>query len=400
MKKGLLLLPLILLYSILFAQDQLKAIDALMKKKYEADQPGCAIAIIQKNKLIFSKGYGVTDITSKTPISSKTIFNVGSITKQFTSMAVLQLEAAGKLSLDDKLGKYFPQFPAREANNITIRNLMTHSSGMVDHYAFVDTKSIRHGIDSDVLRAVENLDSLYFKPGESYRYSNTAYCLLSLIIAQTGGWSYVDFMRTNIFQPLGMNQSFIIDMNRGMPEVATGYEKTDKGFERLGPNESVFFTTQGDGGLYTSIDDYLKWLTALQNPGILKADWVGKARSPQHPIDLGRRLSYGFGWFVGDADAHRAVYHTGSNGGFRAIVFTIPEEQYAVIIFSNRTGIDLEDLVKEINKILSINNKSFTKLDSLISFSLPGPNFAPCKKTPLFLTSSERSWNASAMELN
>jgi CubicO group peptidase (beta-lactamase class C family) len=118
----------------------------------------------------------------------------------------------------------------------------------------------------------------------------------------------------------------------------------------------------------TSIEDYLKWWMVLQNPGFIKKDWSDRARSPQHPIDLGRKLSYGFGWFVGASDANPAVYHSGSNGGFRAMVFSIPQEQYAVIIFSNRSGTDLEDLVKEINKILSINNKSFIKLDSLISF--------------------------------
>jgi len=400
MNKGLLILPFIFMYTIAFSQDQIKAVDALMRKLYTPDQPGCAIAIVQKNKVVFSKGYGVADLESKAPIDTKTIFNVGSITKQFTSMALLELEAAGKLSLDDKLTKYFPEFSAKQANSITIRNLMTHSSGMIDHYAFVDTRSIRHGVDSNVLQAVEKLDTSYFKPGESYRYSNTAYCLLSLIVAKAGGWPYVDFMQKNIFQPLGMSSSFIIDLNRPMPSVATGYEKTTTGFERSGPDESVFFTTQGDGGLYTSVNDYLKWWMALQNPGFIKNDWSNRARSPQHPIDLGRKLSYGFGWFVSTSGTNPAVYHSGSNGGFRAIVFSIPQEQYAVIIFSNRTGTDLENLVKEINKILSINNKSFIKLDSLISFRPAWPIFAPCKKTPLYLTSSGRSWNASVTELN
>ena len=382
------------------AQNNFNSIDSLMRSVYRADDPGCAITILENNKPVFSKGYGIASRPSKAAITPQTVFNVGSITKQFTAMAILRLEEAGKLSLDDKLRKYFPQFSTNQGNAVTIRNLLTHSSGLIDHYDYVDTKSIKHGTDVDVLHAVEKIDSFYFTPGTGYRYSNTAYCLLSLIIAKQSGMSYPDYMRQHIFIPLGMRQTFIIDMNKPLGEVATGYEKTDSGYRQSGPDESVFFTTQGDGGLYTSIEDYKKWWLGLQKGRPLSADWIRRARSPQHPIDEKIHLSYGFGWFINDIDTTRAVYHTGSNGGFRAIVYSLPATGYAVIIFSNRTGTDLEDLVKEINKILRINNKSFPKLDKLISIRRSTPIFAPCKETPLYLTSLNRNLNASAMALN
>ena len=382
------------------AQHPFDSIDSLMRSLYSAGDPGCAITILRNNKPVFSKGYGVANRESNIPINTRTVFNVGSVTKQFTAMAILQLEAAGKLSLDDKLGKYFPQFPKNQANGVTIRHLLTHSSGIIDHYDYVDTKNIKHGTDADVLHAVEKIDSFYFPPGTGYRYSNTAYCLLALIIAKQSGMSYPDYLREHIFRPLGMQQTFIIDMKKPLDQVATGYEKTDTGFKQLGPDESIFFTTQGDGGLYTSIEDYKKWWLALQKPNTLSTNWIKRARSAEHPIDEKMHLSYGFGWFVNDSDSIPAVYHSGSNGGFRAIIFTLPKTGYALIIFSNRTGTDLEDLAKEINKILRINNKSFSKLDKLISIRRSTPIFAPCKETPLYLTSLSRNLNASDTALN
>lgn len=397
---GLLFVFLFLVSIPANTQTQLIRIDSLMKSVYHTGEPGSAIAILQNNQLLFSNAYGVTDLEQKKLNSPTTIFNVGSITKQFTAMAILQLEATRKISLEDKLGKFFPKFSSKPAHTITIRNLLTHSSGLVDHYSFVDTTRIQHGLDNDVLHAVENLDSSYFDPGKGYRYSNTAFCLLALIIQKVSGLPYAEYIQKNIFRPLGMKQSFVIDMKKPLGAVATGYEKTDSGFKRSGPAENLFFTTQGDGGVYTSVQDYIKWWNALQDTKWLKKDWVDRARAPQHAIDTSRKLSYGFGWFVSDTDPVRVVYHTGSNGGFRAIVFTIPSTGYAVVIFSNRTGVDLEELVKEINKILRVNNKSFFKLDKLISFQRAWPIFAPCKETILYSTSLKRNWNARGMALN
>jgi CubicO group peptidase (beta-lactamase class C family) len=123
----------------------------------------------------------------------------------------------------------------------------------------------------------------------------------------------------------------------------------------------------GDGGAYTSIDEYLRWITAIQQMRVLDPGLVKAAQSPQFPIDTLRNLSYGFGWFVAGKGDVRLVYHTGSNGGFRTVVLMKPSAKYAVVIFSNRTGVDLEDLVRVINRIYGIDDGAFVKLDSLIS---------------------------------
>lgn len=131
--------------------------------------------------------------------------------------------------------------------------------------------------------------------------------------------------------------------------------------------ESLFFSTMGDGGVYTSMDDYLRWIAAIQRMSPLDPDLVEEACSPQVQIDSSKHLSYGFGWFVAGTGGSRLVYHTGSNGGFRTIIVMKPSEQYAVVIFSNRSGVDLEDLVRVINNIYGIDDGAFVKLESLIS---------------------------------
>ena len=148
------------------------------------------------------------------------------------------------------------------------------------------------------------------------------------------------------------------------------------------------------------MDDYLKWIHALQSGKILDPALVQKARDAQFPVDPLSKLSYGFGWFISTLDSTKSVYHTGSNGGFRAIVFTLPMKNDAIIIFSNRDDIDLEAMLEKINQILHIGNKSFTKIESLVSFIDSWPNFAPCKKTPLYSISSKKNLNVSAMALN
>jgi D-alanyl-D-alanine carboxypeptidase len=164
-----------------------------------------------------------------------------------------------------------------------------------------------------------------------------------------------------------MNNSDVIKPDFKISERALGYEYENGSFKISDARESLFFSTNGDGGIYTSIDDYLKWIMAILNGNVLNSSIIKEAQSPQIKIDTTRNISYGYGWFVAGSDDNKIAYHTGSNGGFRTIIFMIPSKKYSVVIFSNRTGIDLEDLVREINKIFKIADNSFIKLESLIS---------------------------------
>jgi len=374
MKTKILFIILIFLSGKLFCQDITRRLDSLLNVYYQNEDPGIAITIKANDRIIFKKTYGLANLETKDKISLSTNFNIGSITKQFTAFCILQLEQQGRLSLTDKLIKFFPAFNPKVGNAITLRQMLTHSSGIIDHYSYTDTSLVRHATDKDVLAAVKNIDSTYFVPGTHYRYSNTAYCLLALIIEKLSGTSYADYVRKNIFLPLSMNHSKVLKIGDPIDRQAIGYDlaennnSTKKIFNRLDASESIFFSTEGDGGIYTSMDDYLKWFHALESGTILNKSLVQKARSSEFLIDTLNRLSYGYGWFIKENKTSKSVYHTGSNGGFRAIVFSIPSEKYAVIIFSNRTGVDLENLVQEINNLLHIDHKSFIKIESLVAF--------------------------------
>ena len=336
-------------------QTALQQVDELLQKNYPPNQPGAAVMIIQNHKTVFKKGYGITNLQQPVSITPNTNFNIASLTKQFTAAAVLQLAQANRLSLSDPVSKYLPGINHVVTNRVTIRHLLTHTSGIMDHYAFTDTANRQHASDADVLKAIEKTDSLYFPPGNDYRYSNSAYCLLALIIEKSSGLSYADYLKKNIFTPLGMNRSVVLVPGKTITAQATGYrlDAANQTFMQSDINENFFFSTQGDGGIYTSINDYEKWLTALQDGKIISPELLDEAREIQFMIDPENQLGYGYGWFIRHKDEPSTVYHTGSNGGFRSVIVTIPATGYALAIFSNRTGIDLEHLAAEINKILT-----------------------------------------------
>ena len=349
------------------AQNDNARTDSLMSSTYHSGIPGAAIAVIKDGNVVFKKGYGVADVNSKAPITPSTNFNICSMTKQFTAYAILQLHREGKLSLDDKLSRFFPDFTSKVASVVSVRQLLSHNSGIMEHYDYVDKAKYKEFWDKDVLTALRGVDSVYFPAGTRYRYSNAAFCLLSLIIEKVSGETYPAYICNHVFAPLHMVRSNVIQPNFTIADRSFGYESEKDTFRISDAKESLFFSTMGDGGVYTSIDDYVRWLTAIQEKRVLDPALLKEAQSAQFPIDTARSLSYGFGWFVAGSGDSKLVYHTGSNGGFRTIVLMKPSAKYAVVIFSNRTGVDLEDLIRVINRIYGIDDKAFVKLETLIS---------------------------------
>jgi D-alanyl-D-alanine carboxypeptidase len=349
------------------AQNEHSRTDSLMSSLYASGYPGAAIAVIKDGSVVFKKGYGVADLDSKALITSSTNFNICSMTKQFTAYAILRLCREIKLSLDDKLNRFFPDFPSKVASTVSVRQLLTHSSGIMEHYSYVNKTLYKEFWDRDVYTALRSVDSVNFPAGSRYRYSNAAFCLLSLIIEKLSGETYPAYICSHLFTPLHMLRSNVIQPDFKISDRSFGYECEKDTFRISDAQESLFFSTMGDGGVYTSIDDYLRWITAIQQGRVLDPALVKEAQSAQFPIDSARSLSYGFGWFVAGSGDSRLVYHTGSNGGFRTIVLMKPSAQYAVVIFSNRTGVDLEDLVRVINGLYGIDDNAFVKLESLIS---------------------------------
>lgn len=333
---------------------QVKRVDSLLSSIYSATSPGISIGIVAGGKTLFTKGYGIKDIVTKEHNSSSTNFNIASLTKQFTAMAVLQLAEQHKLSLTDNLTAYLPTLNKNVAGKITIQQLLTHSSGLIDHYDYADSKNLKHAHNIDVFNAIKNIDSTYFEPGSHFRYSNTAFCLLALIIEKASGMRYNDYMKEHVFKPAGMTHTAVWNEHETVYSPTTGYtlDSATNSFRKSQAEEHIFFSTEGDGGIYTSVEDYIKWFKALQGGKVFSNAIVSQARKMEFEIDKTKRLGYGFGWFVDAGTQPVKVYHSGDNSGFRTFSFTIPGESFLIVIFANRDDINIEELAQKIYSIL------------------------------------------------
>ena len=344
-------------------------VNHLLDSIFHQNQPGIAVAIVQDGKTIFSDGYGLANTITKNKITSATNFNIASLTKQFTAAGILYLQEKKLLNVDQTIDYYFPDMNKKVSEKITIRQLLTHSSGIIDHYNFVKLEKGNHGYARQVYYAIRNIDSIYFPPGSSFRYSNTGYCLLGLILEKISGKTYKDFISHAFFSPLSMNHSTVWNRQEKIYCSATGYDRdilTGK-FLKSQAEEHVFFSTEGDGAIYTSVQDYVKWFQSLQNAAILNKTDIVQARSIQSSITGLHGLGYGYGWFVNARQQPAYIYHSGSNGGFRTYSFSIPELNYLVVIFANRNDINIEQVVIQLNQILIPGHPSLIPVEVLTS---------------------------------
>ncbi|MFT4203354.1 MAG: serine hydrolase domain-containing protein [Chitinophagaceae bacterium] len=342
-------------------------IDRLLDSIFPKNEPGIAIEIKEKGTVIFAKGYGLADIPSGKNNQVASNFNIASLTKQFTAAGILYLKEKGKLALSDTIAKYFPDMNPQVAKKVTIQQLLSHSSGILDHYSYVKTEGLQHGYARQVYEAIKDKDSFYFPPGSSYRYSNTAYCLLGLIIEKVSRMKYADFMAKYLFSRAGMRHTTVWEEKKKIFRQTTGYDKDSISgqFKKSQAEEHVFFSTEGDGAIYTSVEDYGKWFDALQKGKIVSTESLLGARAIHNPI--APHLGYGYGWFVDDNQQPIYVYHSGDNGGFRTYSFTVPMMDYMVVVFANRSDVNVENIVQQINKILHPELPDFTPIEEKTS---------------------------------
>jgi CubicO group peptidase (beta-lactamase class C family) len=248
------------------------------------------------------------------------------VTKQFTAAAILILADEGKLTLDDPIRKWLPSLPPF-ADTIKIRHLLSHTSGLVDYEDVMPEGTTEQLHDADVLRLLAQQDRTYFAPGTSYRYSNSGYALLALIVERASGQRFASFLHHRIFEPLGMNDS--VAFEKGISTVANrayGYSLDEGRWTRT--DQSLTSAVLGDGGIYSSIDDLAKWDAALDRDVRLRP-----AFAPATPTD-DPKTQYGFGWRItGDA-----LWHSGETRGFRNVILRYPARRLTVVILTNRNG--------------------------------------------------------------
>ncbi len=242
------------------AQELKKQLHEVMVTNYPPGVPGGALLVIQNDKVIISEGFGVADTKSKMAITPQTNFRMASVSKQFTAVCILTLAHQNKIALHDPISKYLADLPSF-AQRITIFQILTHSSGLQDYESLIPDTVTQQVSDADVLNLIRKSDSLYFQPGSKFRYSNGGYCLLTQIIEQVSGMKYPDFIQKFVFEPLQMQQTSIMQKGQTIPNRAYGYHNKDGEWKFA--DQSITSATMGDGCVYTSLNDYIKWIRSL-----------------------------------------------------------------------------------------------------------------------------------------
>jgi CubicO group peptidase (beta-lactamase class C family) len=318
-------------------------IDEILNEYNNPDLPGAAVMVVQSGEVIFQKGYGLANVEKKITITVATNFRLASVTKQFTAMSILILIDVGKLKLETTLKNIFPDFP-EYGSDITIKNLLQHTSGLIDYEDLIpDTLTVQVK-DKDVLELIMKTDSTYFQPGSQHRYSNTGYALLALTVEKLSGKPFRSFLKDNIFQPLGMDNT--IAFEKDINEVKNrAYGYTIKNNVAQFTDQSITSAVLGDGGIYSSLNDLYKWDQALYTAKLIDKKYLSESWI-RGKTNTELEFPYGYGWRLEKYRDVEVVYHTGSTRGFRNIIYRMPEKNFTIVILTNRdSGSEFQTLV-------------------------------------------------------
>jgi len=334
-------------------------LDALFTPYFKNNEPGGAVLIAKKDSIIYQKGFGLADINTKEPISTKTLFNTGSVSKTFVAYGILQLAKEGKLSLEDDLYKYFSDFKNSSiAKKIKLYHLLTHTSGLPDNRR-VSEDSVFYltAKDEENFAPIKQNDSLHFEPGEKFEYSNPAFNGLALIIEKISGQKWQDYIRAKIFELAGMKTSDITDGPHPEKGVSHGYLYDGKKFFEKDYGEEPTFAASGNGGIWSSVEELWLYERAIQQYTFLDSGWIQQSRRV-FPLKnwKGKETSaLGLSWFITKDSSASFIGHTGSQGGFRADYLWIPGKKIFYVILCN-TPKPLMEMRGKLFDYLSKNN--------------------------------------------
>jgi len=296
--------------------------------------PGLSLAVIKDGKTILAKGYGLANVEHQVPVKPETIFQSGSVGKQFTATAVMLLAEDGKLALDDRIGKHFPDAP-ENWKNITVRHLLSHTAGTTDYPRDFDMR--RDHTEDELLKRAA-LIPLAFQPGERWSYSNLGFVTLGILVRKVSGKFYGDFLAERVFKPLEMTTARIISESDIVPNRAAGYRLVN-GALRNQNWVSPTMNTLADGSLYLTLLDMAKWDAALYTELLLKKSSLD-AMWTLIKLNDGTTAKYGFGWRLDEVKGHRLIEHGGSWQGFKSHISRYVNDRLTVVVFANLAQAD------------------------------------------------------------
>ncbi|UTY60081.1 serine hydrolase [Massilia sp. erpn] len=327
-------------------------IDDYLTQNFAAGQPGITVIVVKNGLPVLHKAYGLANLEQKTPLEPAMSLRVGSVTKQFTAAAIMQLAEQGKLKVSDSITTYLPDYPTH-GQTITIEHLLTHTSGIPNYTALPGFGEIvQKTMSVNEMIAFFKDKPLQFTPGERFSYSNSGYFLLGAIIEKVSGQKYADYMRQHIFAPLQLNSTFYdSDECRAQPCVAGYSKRLLGGFDS--PQVISMTLPYAAGALRSSVDDLARWNAAIVDGKLLKPE-TWRRMHTAYTLNNGKTADYGYGWFVGQFKGQPMYRHGGDIPGFSAGTQYLPESGIYVAVITNRDGgqPDMGTVTKKITTLL------------------------------------------------
>jgi len=317
--------------SIIHAQSLEFKIDSLLQNKYPSDAPGGAFLISKNGKILYKKAFGMANLELNIPLNPEFVFEIGSMTKQFTAISILMLSEQGLLNLDDEITKFIPDYPTN-GNKITIHHLLTHTSGIKN---FTSLKGLNEIAYKD-LSPLELIDffknePVDFAPGEQFKYNNSGYIILGYIIEKVSDQTYAEFIEEQIFKKLDMKSSQYASHTKVIQDRASGYQKKETYLNR----RNISFTIPyASGSLMSTIGDLFKWQEALKNNVLINKETTEKAFT-NYTLNNGEHINYGYGWHLKIMNDISVREHGGSIFGFKSMGVYIPDSDIYVIGLNN-----------------------------------------------------------------
>ncbi len=334
--------------SVALASDLEQDINALLTAMYPDNAPGVSVILAKGDDILYRQGHGIANMEHDIAISPEMVFRLGSLTKQITAAGIMLLKEEGKLEVDDSINRFFPDYPTH-GYTITLRHLMTHTSGIIDFLAVPEFSEIEKE-DMTVLELIDFFKNqpMNFAPGSAYSYSNSGYVMLGAVIEQITGQSYEAFIQERILTPLGMHNTYHGSFKRIIPNRVTGYELGEAGYEN---SPYLSMTIPGAAGaLISTVDDLLTWNTALFAGEVVALESLEEMTTP-YVLNNGELSNYGFGLAIQTLRGQAMISHTGGINGFITYAAYLPESDIYVAVLGN-TG--FQSRVYEANSILAM----------------------------------------------
>lgn len=356
-------------------------LDSLMSLHFHKGEPGAAIIVAKGDDVVFDRGYGVADITTGVRIDGNTMFNIASISKQFTVAGVLKLADRGQLSVDDPVSKFLP-YKSVQWQKIHLSHLMSHSSGVMDLRPRTDRGWMVHATDMQSVAYMDTLTQFRFEPGTAYEYINPTFQVLECVIMKVTGMTFDDYQQKSVFDPAGLKRTTYFEPDKVIEGMAHAYQTAGGGGEQdiagkevyvgrtvvegspwkeCDYGEETFFATKADGGIYSSTHEMLQWMQSLEAGKVISREalaeaWTAHTKvsgSPWSSYQNRPNTWYGYGFFIDRTPGTpEKIYHTGDNGGFQNYAASFPKCGVKVVVLANRNDFDRWTLVCQIDRIL------------------------------------------------